>query len=101
MELKLVNVGYGATVFVGRIVTIVPSDSSPVRRLIQDAKSRGKVIDATKGRQMRSVIFCDSDHVIVSSLLAETLATRLGHSGAESGPALVIGTTADVLEEQA
>ena len=50
---------------------------------------------------MRSVIFCDSDHVIVSSLLAETLATRLGHSGAESGPALVIGTTADVLEEQA
>ncbi len=100
LELKLVNVGHGATVFVGRIISIVPSDSSPVRRLIQDARDRGKIIDATRGRPMRSVVVCDSDHVIVSSLLADTLSARLGHSGLDTGPALVLGASADILEAQ-
>ena len=75
--MNLVNVGFGNMVSAGRIVAIVAPDSSPVRRLVQDARDAAKVIDATSGRRTRSVIVMDSDHVVLSPLQPETVAGRL------------------------
>jgi regulator of extracellular matrix RemA (YlzA/DUF370 family) len=74
---RLVNVGYGNAVMLNRIVAIVTPYSAPVRRLKDEARNSGKLIDATAGRQTRSVIVTDSDHVILSSILSQTLISRL------------------------
>ncbi len=74
---KLINVGYGNAVMSTRIVAIVVPNSAPVRRLKDEAKNSGKLIDATAGRQTRSVIVTDSDHVVLSSILSQTLISRL------------------------
>ena len=75
--MKLVNVGYGNMASVSRIIVIVTPDAAPVRRMIQDARDGGKVIDATCGHRTRAVLITDSEHVILSSLLPETLAARI------------------------
>ena len=75
--MKLVNVGYGNMASVSRIIAIVTPDAAPVRRMIQDARDGGKVIDATCGHRTRAVLITDSEHVILSSLLPETLAARI------------------------
>lgn len=64
-------------VAVGRIVTLVSPDSAPIKRMVQDAKDEGRVIDVTCGRKTRAVIITDSEHVILSALQAETIANRL------------------------
>lgn len=64
-------------VAVDRIVTLVSPDSAPIKRLIQDAKDSGRVIDVTCGRKTRAVIITDSEHVVLSALQAETIANRL------------------------
>ncbi len=74
---RLINVGYGNAVMSTRIIAIVAPNSAPVRRLKDDAKNRGKLIDATAGRQTRSVIITDSDHIVLSSILSQTLISRL------------------------
>lgn len=79
--MKLINVGFGNMVSAGRIVAIVAPDSSPVRRLVQDARDAAKVIDATSGRRTRAVIVMDSDHVVLSPLQPETVAGRLDEKG--------------------
>ena len=63
-----------------RIVTLVSPDSAPIKRLIQDAKDDGRVIDVTCGRRTRAVIITDSDHVILSAIQAETVANRLDNN---------------------
>ena len=68
--MKLVNVGFGNMVAAARLVAIVSPDSAPVRRLVQDARETGRVIDATYGRRTRAVIIMDSDHVVLSPLQA-------------------------------
>ena len=75
--MKLVNVGFGNMVSSARLVAIVSPDSAPVRRLVQDARDEGRVIDATCGRKTRAVIVMDSEHVVLSPLQPETLAGRL------------------------
>ena len=75
--MKFINIGFGNMVAAERIVTIVCPDSAPVKRLVQDAKDAGRVIDASCGRKTRAVIITDSDHVILSALQAETVANRL------------------------
>ena len=75
--MKFINIGYGNMVAVDRIVTLVSPDSAPIKRLIQDAKDDGRVIDVTCGRKTRAVIITDSEHVILSALQAETIANRL------------------------
>ena len=75
--MHLVNIGYGNMVAVDRIVTLVSPDSAPIKRLIQDAKDDGRVIDVTCGRKTRAVIITDSEHVILSAIQAETIANRL------------------------
>ncbi len=75
--MKFINIGFGNMVADSRIVTIVNADSSPIKRLVQDAKKSGRVIDATCGRMTRSVIIADSDHVILSAIQPETISNRL------------------------
>ncbi len=75
--MKFINIGYGNMIAVDRIVTLTSPDSAPIKRLVQDAKDAGRVIDASCGRKTRTVIITDSDHVILSALQSETIANRL------------------------
>ncbi len=75
--MKFISIGFGNMVNAGRVVTLVSPESSPMKRLIQDARDSGRVIDATCGRRTRSVIITDSDHVILSAIQAETISNRL------------------------
>lgn len=75
--MKLINIGFGNLVSANRIITIVSPESAPIKRMIQDAKERGTLIDATHGRRTRAVIFTDSDHIILTYLQTETVANRL------------------------
>ena len=74
--MKLVNIGCGNVGAAGRIVAIVSPDSSPIKRIIQDAKEKSTLIDATYGRRTRAVIITDSEHVILSAVQPETVAAR-------------------------
>lgn len=82
--MKFINIGYGNMVAVERVVTLVSPDSAPVKRLIQDAKDDGRVIDVTCGRKTRAVVITDSEHVILSALQTETIANRLNNSDADA-----------------
>ena len=75
--MKLLNVGFGNMVSTARLVAIVSPDSSPIRRLVADARDENRVIDATCGRKTRAVLIMDSGHVVLSPLLPETAAARM------------------------
>ncbi|EDL64130.1 MULTISPECIES: extracellular matrix/biofilm regulator RemA [Bacillaceae] len=77
MSIKLINIGFGNIVSANRIISIVSPESAPIKRLIQDARDRGTLVDATYGRRTRAVIITDSDHVILSAVQPETVAARL------------------------
>lgn len=79
--IRMLNIGYGNLVLAARVVAVVSPQSSPMRRLREEAGSRGKLVDATQGRRTRSVIITDSDHVILSAINPDTIATRLSESG--------------------
>jgi hypothetical protein len=74
--MKLINIGFGNMVSAGRIITIVSPESAPIKRIIQDARDSGVLIDATYGRRTRAVIVMDSGHVILSAIQPETVANR-------------------------
>jgi len=74
--LRLINIGFGNMVSAGRIVAIVSPESAPIKRIVQDAKERGTLIDATYGRRTRAVIITDSDHVVLSAILPDTITNR-------------------------
>lgn len=75
--MKFINIGFGNMVAADRVITIVSPDSAPIKRLVQDAKDAGRVIDVSCGRRTRAVIVTDSEHVILSAIQAETIANRL------------------------
>ena len=75
--MKLINIGFGNMVSANRLVAIVSPESAPIKRIIQDAKDRGTLIDATYGRRTRAVLVTASDHVILSAVQPETVANRL------------------------
>ena len=77
--MTLLNIGFGNMISAERIVSIVSPDASPVKRLVQDARESGLVIDASCGKKTLSVIVCDSRHVVLSSLSPDALASRLAH----------------------
>ncbi len=77
MSIKLLNVGFGNIVLANRIVAIVNPDSAPMKRLKEDARERGMLIDATHGRRTRAIIVTDSNHVVLSAVQPETSAGRL------------------------
>ena len=75
--MKLINIGFGSMVSADRLIAIVSPESAPIKRIIQDARDRGSLVDATYGRRTRAVIITDSDHVILSAVQPETVANRL------------------------
>ena len=75
--MKLVNIGYGNMLASERLVAVVSPEAAPIRRMVQDARDAGRVIDATCGHKTRAVIVTDSEHVILSPLLPETVAARI------------------------
>ena len=75
--MQLISIGFGNVVAASRIVAIISPDSSPVKRLIQDARDKGSLIDATYGRRTRAVVITDSGHVILSALQHETIVNRV------------------------
>ena len=75
--MKLINIGFGNMFCAKRLVAIVSPESAPIKRIIQDARERGSLVDATYGRRTRAVIITDSDHVILSAVQPETVANRL------------------------
>ncbi|MEN6462006.1 MAG: DUF370 domain-containing protein [Syntrophomonas sp.] len=77
MDIKLVNIGFGNIVAANRIVAIVSPESAPIKRIIQEAREKGILIDATYGRRTRAVIIVDSGHVVLSAVQPETVANRL------------------------
>lgn len=77
VSIKLINIGFGNIVSANRIISIVSPESAPIKRIIQEARDRGMLIDATYGRRTRAVIITDSDHVILSAVQPETVAHRL------------------------
>lgn len=74
--MKLINIGFGNLVSAGRVVAVVSPDSAPVKRLVKEARERGMLIDASYGRSTRAVLIMDSDHVVLSALKPETVASR-------------------------
>ena len=81
----LLNLGYGNLVVASRVVAVVSPQSAPMKRLREEATSRGKLVDATQGRRTRSILVTDSDHVILSALNPETIAARLVQEDALGG----------------
>ncbi|AFK86720.1 MULTISPECIES: extracellular matrix/biofilm regulator RemA [Thermoanaerobacterium] len=77
MAIKLINIGFGNIISANRLVAIVSPESAPIKRIIQEARDRGMLIDATYGRRTRAVIITDSDHIILSAVQPETVANRL------------------------
>ena len=78
--MKFVNVGVNNMVNAERVVAVISSESAPAKRLIQDAKDQGRAVDCTSGRKTRCVVIMDSDHVILSALVNETVSGRLNGS---------------------
>ena len=83
--MKLIHIGFGNMVSAGRLIAIVSPESAPIKRMVQEARDRGVLIDATYGRRTRAVLIMDSEHIVLSALQPETVAGRLG--GKEPGPA--------------
>ena len=75
--MKLINIGFGSMVATGRMLSVLSPDSAPIKRMIQEARDRGMLIDASYGRKTKSVILMDTDHVILSALTPETLTARM------------------------
>ena len=75
--MKLINIGFGNMVAAGRLIAIVSPDSAPIKRMVQEARDRGVLIDATYGRKTRSVVIMDSDHIVLSAIQPDTVAARL------------------------
>ena len=75
--MKLINIGFGNMVSASRVVAVISPESAPVKRMIADARTNGNLIDASCGRKTRAVIITDSDHIVLSAVLPETVAGRL------------------------
>lgn len=78
MKGLLINIGFGNVIHSSRVVAIVNPGSSPIKKMREEARERGKLIDATEGRKTRSIIVTDSDHIILSAIQVETIAQRVG-----------------------
>ena len=74
--MKLINIGFGNMIAAGRLLAVVSPDSAPIKRVIQEARDRGMLIDASYGRKTRSVLLMDTDHVILSAITPEAVSER-------------------------
>ncbi len=83
--MRFINIGFNNMVSAQRVVALISPDSAPAKRLVQDARDTGRAVDCTSGRRTRSLIITDSEHVILSAIQTETIASRL--SGEDAGEA--------------
>lgn len=74
--MKLIQIGFGSAVAASRVLAVIAPDSAPIKRLVQEARDRGMLIDASFGRKTKSVILMDTDHIILSALLPEVITER-------------------------
>lgn len=74
--MKLINIGFGSMIAAGRMLAVVSPDSAPVKRVVQEARDRGMLIDASYGHKTKAVILMDTDHVILSAVEPEVISTR-------------------------
>ena len=81
--MKLINIGFGNLVSEERLLAVVSPDSAPIKRLVQESRERGMLIDATYGRKTAAILIMDSDHVVLSALTPEKLAARFHTDGTE------------------
>lgn len=81
--MKLINIGFGNMINADRLIAIVTPDSAPIKRIVQDARDKGALIDASFGRRTRTVLLMDSDHVILSALQPENISSRLAEENKE------------------
>ena len=81
--MKLISIGFGSTVCAERVLAVIAPESAPIKRLIQEARERGMLLDASFGRRTKSVLLMDTDHVILSSVTPETIAARMEEKNAE------------------
>lgn len=84
MDIKLVNIGFGNIVAANRIISIISPESAPIKRIIQEARDKGMLVDATYGRRTRALVVVDSGHIILSAVQPETVANRLVAQTADS-----------------
>lgn len=84
MDIKLVNIGFGNIVAANRIISIISPESAPIKRIIQEARDKGMLVDATYGRRTRAVVVVDSGHIILSAVQPETVGNRLVAQTADS-----------------
>ncbi|MBQ2663817.1 MAG: DUF370 domain-containing protein [Clostridia bacterium] len=78
--MKLINIGFGNMVNADRVIAVVSPDSAPIKRIIREAEDKGNLINATYGRKTKAVIVTDSDHIVLSALQTETVASRMSES---------------------
>ena len=83
MDIKLVNIGFGNIVAANRIISIISPESAPIKRIIQEARDKGMLVDATYGRRTRAVVVVDSGHIILSAVQPETVGSRVNITGEE------------------
>lgn len=83
MDIKLINIGFGNVVAANRIIAIISPESAPIKRIIQEARDKGLLIDATYGRRTRAVVVADSGHIMLSAVQPETVANRLVQNDVE------------------
>lgn len=74
--MKLINIGFGSLIAAGRLLAVVTPESAPIKRLVQEARDRGMLIDASYGHKTKTVLLMDTDHVILSALTPETISAR-------------------------
>lgn len=77
MDIKLINIGFGNIVSAGRVIAVISPDSAPIKRIIQEGRDAGKLIDASYGRRTRAVVIMDSGHVVLSAVQPETISHRM------------------------
>jgi len=83
VDIRLINIGFGNVVSANRIIAIISPESAPIKRIIQEARDKGMLIDATYGRRTRAVVVTDSGHILLSAVQPETVANRLTMNDAE------------------
>ena len=85
MQTRLINIGFGNMVSAARLIAIMGPDAAPIKRVVQEARESGNVIDGSCGRRTRAVLIMDSGHVVLSALQPETIARRLGEIPSDEG----------------
>jgi regulator of extracellular matrix RemA (YlzA/DUF370 family) len=85
VNMELVHIGFGNIMVMSRVIAMAAPNSAPTKRTVQEAKSRGQLIDMTNGRRTKVVIFIDSGHIILAALAPETIAGRLQATRSSSG----------------